>query len=373
MRLPKAFWEVLALAAFGLALAGGAVLLVRSTARPRPREEPPLSPPDAGMPAALSSALSEIRQRSLELSAPTWRSQRLAVSGGRLVRLGDAEWSSLSLTTLEEKHSPLAGPRAVVALPGGSLVIVAERETLELEPGAAEPSRLPRVAFLPGSELVPERRDPRKLWILNRPTRSLVRYELVRSELPLLPIDRTLELSEGASGAFASVRDGSWAYVSGAALEVRLPEGKPRRFELEGKLPWRLLPGTRVDDLWAVTESGEVTLFRVLDRPRKVTGFRSLDAPLDAAASERHFALLVVREGGPRREFRLQVWDLTGKLELETSLGSDDARPDEDWAALALRREVALSDAPPRVAVLDPSGLRVWDLATAALVHGAAR
>ena len=374
MRSPKQIWEIPALVVFGALLVWGAVTLVRWSARQGVADDGGgrLLEVDAGMPAELSSSLSEIRDRKLSLGAPAWRTQRLALGKGRLVWLGKADYLSLALPGFAAETHPLEGPRAALVVPGGSIVIVAERRTLRLDPGAKEPTLLARTPFLPGSELVPELRDSKRFWVRQRATGSLVRYELALGEHLLLPNEGMVELPENAEGAFTTLREGSWIYATDQGLEVRLPGGKARRFALDAAhRPWRLLPGPRVDEVWAITPKGGVRLYRVLDRLYQVLELELGRVPFDAAASEQRLAVLGVVEGKGRREFGLTVFDKSGKVELDRELGADRAAPSEDWAARVLEREVALRDEPPLVALSDPAGLRVFELETGRLAYSA--
>jgi hypothetical protein len=270
---------------------------------------------------------------------------------------------SLALPGFEADTQPLEGPRAALEVPGGSIVIVAERRTLRLDPGAKEATVLARTPFLPGSELVPELRDSKKFWVRQRTTRALVRYELALGEHLLLPNEGVVALPENAEGAFTTLRDGSFIYATAEGLEVRLPEGKARRFALEAEYrPWRLLPGPRIDEVWAITPRGGVRLYRVLDRLYRVLEFENGRAPFDAAASEHRLAVLGVVEGKEQREFGLKVFDKSGELELAHEVGADRATSSDDWAARVLEREVVVHDEPPLVALSDPAGLRVFEV-----------
>jgi hypothetical protein len=373
VRSPKKAWEIPALVVFGALLTWGAVALVRASGRGAVDEAgKEVQEFDAGMPAELSSSLSEIREHRLRVGAPAWRSQRLVIGKGRVVWLGKEEYLALALPGLGAQAHPVEGARAALALPGGSIVIVTERRTLRLDPGAKEATPFARTPFFPGSELLPELRDSKKFWVRQRATRTLVRYELALGEHLLLPNEELRELPETAGEAFTTLRDGSWIYAAGDALEVRLPEGKARRFALDpAKLPWRLLPGPRIDEVWSITPTGGVTLYRVLDRLYAVLAFESGRVPLDAAASEDRLALLGVTEGKGQREFGLVVFDKSGKAELDRALGGDRASPDEAWAERVLEREIALSDAPPLVALSDPGGLRVFEVPSGRVVYPA--
>jgi hypothetical protein len=374
VRSPKKVWEIPALVVFGALLVGGAVALVRASGKAGKAEDVGTrgQEVDAGMPAELSSSLSEIREHRLRIGAPAWRGQRLVIGKGRLVWLGKSDYLALALPGFEAETHPLEGARAALVLPGGSIVIVTERRTLRLDPGAKEPTPFARTPFFPGSELLPELRDSKRFWVRQRATHALVRYELALGEHLLLPNEGLKELPENAGEAFTTLRDGSWIYAAGEGLEVRLPEGKARRFALDpARLPWRLLPGPRIDEVWSITPSGGVTLYRVLDRLYAVLAFESGRVPFDAAVTEERLALLGVKEGEGERAFGLAVFDKSGKVELDLGLGGDRASADERWAEKVLDREIAVSDAPPLVALSDPGGLRVFEVPSGRVVYPA--
>lgn len=374
MRSPKQALESAALVVFAGLLVVGAIALIRAMERRGAPEERPASLPasDAGVPVALASSIAEIRDKKLKLGAPAWKSQRLAIGTAGLVWLNKDRYLWLALPGFQAETQPLEGARAALELPGGSIVIVAERRTLRLDPGAKEPVEFARTPFLPGSELVPEGRDSKLFWVRQRATGVLVRYELALGEHRLLPHEGLVELPHTARGAFSTMRDGSWIYALEGALEVQLPRGRPRRFALEPeRAPWRLLPGPRVDEVWAITPSGEVTLYRVLDRLYRVLELETGEAPFDAAVSSERLGVLSAKEGEGERKFRLRVFNKSGQAELDLELGADRATPDENWAARVLDREIALSDAPPLVALSDPAGLRVFELGSGKLAYSA--
>ncbi len=317
---------------------------------------------DAGVPAELSSSLSDIREHRLRAAR-----RRGEISGSSSGKGGSCGWGRGTtwrsrLPGFGAQTQPVEGARAALELPGGSIVIVTERRTLRLDPGAKEATPFARTPFFPGSELCRSFGTRRNSGCASA-TRTLVRYELALGEHVLLPNEGLRELPENAGEAFTTLRDGSWICAAGAGLEVRLPEGKARRFALDpAKLPWRLLPGPRIDEVWSITPNGGVTLYRILDRLYTVLAFESPRVPLDAAVTEERLALLGVKEGTGQREFGLEVFDKSGQVELDVALGGDRASVDDRWAERVLDREIALSDAPPLVALSDPRGLRVFEV-----------
>ncbi len=62
---------------------------------------------------------------------------------------------------------------------------------------------------------------------------------------------------------------------------------------------------------------------------------------------------------------------MSGTVELDLVLGGDRASPDERWAERVLDREIAVSDAPPLVALSDPGGLRVFEVPSGRVAYPA--
>ena len=142
-----------------------------------------------------------------------------------------------------------------------------------------------------------------------------------------------------------------------------MPEGRSVVFKSE-LVPWRLLPGRRVDQAWVVAEDGTVELWQLGDRIAVQLRFAAGAAPFAAAASAQYLALVVVDEpAGSQRAFRLLVYDNEAGRVLERVLPPGEPEIGEGWEAIAVRdRHVALADAEPFVAVGGPGSLEVFRL-----------
>ncbi len=221
-----------ALLAFGALLTWGAVALVRASGRGAADEAgKTVQEFDAGMPAELSSSLSEIREHRLRVGAPAWRSQRLVIGKGRQVWLGKGDYLALALPGFGAQTQPVEGRARLAA---GRLdrdrdgtANTAARSGGKGGDTVRAHAFLSRERALAGASGFEE--------VLGAPaaTRTLVRYELALGEHLLLPNEGLRELPENAGEAFTTLRDGSWIYAAGDGLEVRLPEGKARRFALD--------------------------------------------------------------------------------------------------------------------------------------------
>jgi hypothetical protein len=159
------------------------------------------------------------------------------------------------------------------------------------------------------------------------------------------------------------LRDGALLYRSNDGVRRGMPGGRSERFRPEVEA-WRLLPGRRIDQAWAITADGSIELWQLTDRVVRVTAFTLGAPPFDVTASESHLAAVVVDEGANRpRRFRLLVFTAEGERVLERALPEGPPPQGENWAELAVRdRHVALSSTEPLVAVGGPGALTVFRL-----------
>jgi hypothetical protein len=151
-------------------------------------------------------------------------------------------------------------------------------------------------------------------------------------------------------------------YRSTDGVRRALPEGRPQPFAPDFR-PWRLLPGRRVDEAWAVAEDGRVELWQLGERLLVKARFTAGAAPFSAAASSDYLALVLVDETAAERRFRLRVFQNDGTPILERVLPPGPPETGEDWTEVAVRdRHVALSETEPLVAVGGPGALQVFRL-----------
>jgi len=305
--------------------------------------------------------LASVRAR-ISLAAPEWQLQPLALGQGVLAVLGRDEVRAFSLPDggllLAE---PLATPRGVVALAGGSLVVAGGDRALRIDPGAKRSVRLPPLPSLPGTLLLPERRDSAFVWAVQTSGRLFLRQRLDLD--PTRSFDQSITLEGYAGGPVTVLRDGAFFYAAPGGVRRAFPASRPRPFPTQFDL-FRLLPARRVDQAWAVGRDGSVELWLVGERLRVERRFAAGAPPFDAAANERFLALVVVDEPGnaPRR-FRLLVFDNDGQRVLERSLPPGPPETGEDWTERAVEnRYVTLGDGQPFVAVGGAGSVEVLEL-----------
>lgn len=311
---------------------------------------------------AVAEALASVRSR-LSLSAPEWELQPLAAGRRLLVRLTQEKLEAFAtpeMTLAFEKA--LDAPRAAAAIAGGSIVVVGRLESFRVDPGAKVPVVLPALVYTPGSLLLPERRDSTALWSAERTTRSLLKQPLVVGPKALRGETAPLEGYDG--GPVTMLRDGAALYRADKGVRRAMPGSRAQALKGAGLTPWRLLPGRRIDQAWAIAADGSVEHWQLTDRVQVLGRFALGAPPFDVASNEAYLAAVVVEEGGaaPRR-FLLRVFDEKGARVLERPLAPDPPARGEKWAVRAVEnRHVVLGDPDPFVAVGGPGSLTVWSL-----------
>jgi hypothetical protein len=345
--------RALALAALGCACSRG----------PAPDAAPSAPPPPSASAAALIAPVLASVHAKISLAAPPWQLEPLAFGSHLFAALGPAE---VRVFTLPEGslafEAALEGPRGVVGIAMGSLVVAGAERALRIDPHAKRPVVLPPIPFLPGTLLLPERRDQGFVWAVQSAARLLVKQRLVPDPLRTFEAGVTLEGYDG--GPITVLRDGTMLYRSPGGVTHALPEGRPHPLKTPFEV-WRLLPGRRVDQAWAVAPDGRVELWLVGEAGLPVQKrFAAGAAPFDAAASSAYLALVLVDEPGDRpRSFRLAVFDNDGQKVLERPLPPGPVEAGEDWEVRATEnRHVALGETEPFVAVGGPGGFEVLEL-----------
>lgn len=350
-----------------LGLVACLVIACRRAPLPEPPAPPSAEPPGTAVAAAINSVLSGVHAR-VSLSAPPWQTQSLAFGQHLLGVLGPDRVHAYSLpdaTLLADE--PLVAPRGIVAIAGGSLVASGRTAALRLDPGAKKAVRLPPIPSLPGTLLLPERRDSAFVWALESRGRVLLRQRLVLD--PARTFDRDVTLEDYAGGALTVLRDGAMLYRAPGGVRRALPENRSRLLATGFDI-WRLLPGRRVDQAWAIAPDGSVELWVIGDRLVVQKRFAAGAAPYDAAANGEYLALVVLDEPGnaPRR-FRLLVFTNEGERVLERELEPGAPEVGDDWAIHAgENRHVALSEEEPLLAVGGPGSLALYRLPAGTLV-----
>jgi hypothetical protein len=311
---------------------------------------------------AVAQALASVRSR-LSLAAPAWELQPLAAGRRLLVRLTSDKLEAYGLPDAKLAfEKPLDGPRGAVTIAGGSVVAVGRLESFRIDPGAKEPVRLPSLAYTPGTLLLPERRDSASLWNVERGSRSLIKQPLVSG--PKAARDEAVALEGYDGGPVTMLRDGAVLFRAGREVRRAMPGSRPRTLQGSELEPWRLLPGRRIDEAWAVAADGTVERWQLTERVRVLGRFGLGAAPFDVASNPTYLAAVVVEEGGPGpRRFLLRVFDDEGERVLERPLAPDRPARGEDWAVKAVAdRHVVLGEPEPIVAVGGPGALQVWSL-----------
>jgi hypothetical protein len=345
--------------AFGLLACLGGACQRAPTPETRPTPSAPApAAPAASAAAAIGSVLTGVRAR-ISLATPDWQLQPIAFGAHLLAILGREQVRAFSLpegTLLLEE--PLAAPRGVVGIAGGSLLVAGGDRALRLDPGAKKAVVLPPLPWLPGTLLLPERRDSGFVWAVQTGGRLFVRQRLDLD--PARSFDASITLEDYAGGPVTVLRDGAFLYAAAGGVRRALPSGRPHPFPTSFPI-FRLLPGRRVDQAWAVGSDGSVELWVLGDRLRVEHRFAVGAAPFDAAANERFLAVVVVDEpGNAPRAFRLLVFDNEGKRVLEHQLPPGPPETGEDWTVRAVEnRHVALGEGEPFVAVGGPGNVEV--------------
>jgi hypothetical protein len=311
---------------------------------------------------AVASVVASVRGRELRIGAPEWQLQPLAFGRGLLVRLAADRVEAYAMPAGERLFEhPLEAPRGTVEIAGGSVVVVAGDQSLRVDPGAREPVRLPAVPFLPGTVLVPDRRDSSGLWSVHVAGRVLARHVLAISDRRT--VQGVVPLTDYDGGPVAAMRDGALVYRAKNGVRRALPGGRAHPLKCD-IVPWRLLAGRRVDQVWAIAANGDVELWQIADRIVVVARHTLGAAPFDVAANSEYLAAVVVEEGtGAPRRFRLVLLSEKGEAVLRHDLGGDPPVEGERWAALAGQdRHVALAETEALVAVGGPGGFRVLSI-----------
>lgn len=348
-----------------------------------PREKPalPLSAapalPSAPAPRPPSSAaalaIAEVRKRALSLAAPDAAPPRLAFGRGFLVQARSDGVRLLDSTSGAELASvPLREPRAVAPMPWGSVLAVGLDESLRLDPGGRVLRGLTRLSLLPGAEVLPSLETLERVWIVDRRARSLQRVAL--SADAGLGLEAQAEVPEFDGRAFTMLRDGSWAFSSGNGLLVRSSGGRTRSFALPtppGGI-WRMLPAPRIDQVWLVTETGDLVLVELGERARVVRTVATGLVPFAVAATPTRLAFVSVSPPpqDPRRFF-LHVYTPLGERVFTDELASAAMTAHSDWVESVLReRHLTLGGEPLRIAVGGADSVRVYDAVAGTRLFG---
>ena len=342
----------------------------RRLEEPPPRtvsSAPDLAAADASYDASPSnSAVAAVREQQLDLPPRDGPAQRIAFGSGRVAQLGQNELVVRKTGTFEPVLKlPVRDPRAVADLADGSLLAADADALYHLERDAKTVKRYPRVVFLPGSLLLPDRKQATNIWILQTLNPSLYHHVLEASDSPLLPFGDVFELGPMVRGGFVAMKDGSFLYASERELSRVFPKGKPSRFKLpeRGATVQRLLTTRRIDQAWCVWSNGSIELFQVAPQFASIRSWQLPSNPFDVASNDRYVAVLRWERDAQRaRRWTLVLLDEKGeKLHSIEVPGAPAPGHGNDWVqAVTRNKTLALSTREPVVAVGGVTTLQVF-------------
>ena len=328
-------------------------------------EKPTPTPHPAPLSPVVVQTLSSLREQRLEIVAPTVQSTRLAFGTNRLLQ------ASLDKATFRDSkqghvitEASIGAVRAVAHGPDGSLFAVGASSGALLAPRAKAAKHFPRIAFLPGSELLPDLADPSHFFVYYSEDTQLYWYPFT-SDAKSLAIEASFPM-QGCLAPVAQLRDGAIVCRTATGFLRQAPRGSRTEFAftLGDDLPIRLLPGMRLDEFFAVSRGGEVLHLRLAGSLVLLARFR-LPAPAYAATANTEalaFVLVSKPKLGEARRWSLLVTNLEGQPRFESDLPSAAPGAEDDWlAALVEDKNLAISGFEPLVAVGGASRVSVWD------------
>jgi hypothetical protein len=330
-------------------------------------------------PSAVPSALLELRARRLELTPRSVPAERIAFGHGRLGQL------THDALVVRDSHGfqvvvelPVEAPRRLVGLGDGSLLAAGRERVLRLPKGATRPEEHGRVTLFADSTVLPDARDPQRLWVAHPGDRTLYLHQLkAGGAAGMLPFDQLLPV-EGCDGrGLTTLGDGSFACTTSAGLRHFWPEGKRVDLSLPAArgAVWRLLPTSRIDQVWMAREQGKLDLYQLGTTAGLLRTLALRDQPIDIAARGKSVAVVsVTHPPGEARRWSVVVLDEQGKELMQAAVPGTENVATDDWVAeLLLNRGVVLSRDETEVAVGGPSSLTVWDIASGRQLFSTAR
>jgi len=310
--------------------------------------------------------LSSLREQRLEIAAPTVPSTRLAFGTNRLLQ---ASFDKATFRDSKQGHviteASIGAVRAVAHGPDGGLFAVGASSGALLAPRAKAAKHFPRVAFLPGSELLPDLADPSHFFVYYSEDTQLYWYPFTSDAAPILTIEASFPMP-GCLAPVAQLRDGAIVCRTATGFLRQAPRGSRTEFSfpLGDDLPVRLLPGMRLDEFFAVSRAGEVLHLRLAGGLVLLARFR-LPAPAYAATANTEalaFVLVSRPKLGEARHWSLLVTNFEGQPRFESDLPSAAPSAEEDWlVALVEDKNLAISGFEPLVAVGGATRVSVWD------------
>jgi hypothetical protein len=329
-------------------------------------EQPTPVPSAVPLPSAVVQTLRALREQRLEIAPPPVQSALLAFGTGRLLQ------ASFDKATFRDSargevitEASIGAVRAVAHGSDGSLFAIGASDGARLEPRMKVAKHFPRVIFLPGSQLLPDLETPSHFYVYYPVDAQLFSYSFASRGGSILPIEASFQL-DGCREPMTQLRDGAIVCRTAAGFVRQAPRGSRTEFSFPPSGdPWvRLLPGMRLDELFAISKAGEVLHLRLAGGLVVLARFR-LPAKVYAAMSNTEalaFILVTNPQPGQVRRWSLRVTDLDGKPRFESELPGTVPSAEEDWVRTVVEeKNLAISGFEPLVAVGGAKRVSVWD------------
>ncbi len=316
--------------------------------------------------SAVAQTLRSVHEQKLEISPPSDAAPRLAFGPGRMLQAASNEVILRDTTQGETLvETALAGVRAVAQASDGALFALGTAGGVRFAPRARTPTNFPHVTFFPGSGLFPDLEDPRYFYVYASTDPELYRYPFEGEGGAFLPIEARIPMF-GCGTTIGLLRDGAFVCRTARGIARYAPRGRHVELELPPGFPepFRLLPASRLDELFSVNRLGDVVHLRLTLGLPVLAQFRLPAAPYAAASNTDSLAFVLVSSpklGVPRR-WSLLVTDYGGQPRFESELPATSAPEGEDWSrAVTEAKNLAISGFEPLVAVGGAHELQVWD------------
>jgi hypothetical protein len=344
--------------------------------RPDPTTKPPiaisstLGPAASARPSRAEVVAFEKQLQQTKLRPPARRIHhaRIAFTRGAFAQLGDDALRIFALPDLRVLLTePVQGPRAVLALPDGSLLAVDAKRLLRWEPGWRQVKSLPRPVLLPDVELYADAARSDWLWVFEpgqeRSASRLNGYLLSKVGEPVPTPEQTIEVGP-PGGVLGQTREGVWLYATAERAARFAPAGERLpALELQPAPPrdW-VLPSLRVDQALWLSEAGELWRSQVSPSFRRLTQTTRPGTVFSAGVGDegRLTALVIVTGDGPR--FELELLDARLEPSGRVVLPADAPTGSEDWVAVVTaNQQVVVNPRAPQVAVGGPARATIFD------------
>jgi hypothetical protein len=335
-----------------------------------PPAEVPAPPAESARASAAASAIAEtlrsVHEQKLQVTPPRVPPARFAFGPGRLLQ---AAVGKVVLYDTTDGNvivaAPLEGVSTVSRGTDGALFALGLEGGIRFERTGSAHKSFPHVTFFPGSSLFPDLAHPDYFYVDDSKQEQLYRYAFESDGGARLPIDAQFSL-DGCVSALALLRDGAFVCRSTGGIARRAPGGRKSELKLPAGVdePLRLLPAKRLDEVFSVSQQGEVVHFR-LENGTPVLGRFQLSAPPFAAVANAEalaFVLVSPPAPGQPRHWVLLVTDFDGQPRFQADLVENSASAGEDWMqAVVEDKNLAISDYDPLVAVGGAGQVWVWD------------